>query len=90
MFLRIADGVEGHPQLFGIRPRDGSCPADDDARPLAFSIDLADYESEKRRLESLGVDVATKEFPTFQWRSLFFYDPEGNLIEFVAYDPDVT
>ena len=90
VFLKIADGVEGHPQLFGIFDRET-----DVAQPtstldhFAFSIDLADYDSEKQRLESLGVAVATKEFPNFHWRSLFFYDPEGNTIEFVAYDPDV-
>lgn len=91
VFLRIADGVEGHPQLFGIFDRETEV-----AQPMttldhfAFSIDLADYASEKRRLESLGVDVATREFPVFSWRSLFFSDPEGNLVEFVAYDPDVA
>lgn len=90
VFLRIADGVEGHPQLFGIFDRETEV-----AQPMstldhfAFSIDLADYDAEKRRLESLGVGVATKEFPTFQWRSLFFFDPEGNTVELVAYDPDV-
>ena len=31
--------------------------------------------------------VATREFPAFHWRSLFFFDPEGNTVEFVAYDP---
>lgn len=90
VFLKIADGVEGHPQLFGIFDR-----ATDVAQPMstldhfAFSIDLTDYEAERSRLESLGVAVATREFPTFHWRSLFFADPDGNTVELVAYDPDV-
>jgi catechol-2,3-dioxygenase len=90
VFLRIADGVEGHPQLFALFDRETEV-----AQPMttldhfAFAIDLADYASEKQRLESLGAGVATREFPVFHWRSLFFYDPEGNLVEFVAYDPSV-
>jgi catechol 2,3-dioxygenase-like lactoylglutathione lyase family enzyme len=91
VFLRIADGVEGHPQLFGIFDRETE--VGQAASPLdhfAFSIDLADYESEKARLESLGVPLATREFPAFHWRSLFFFDPDGNTVELVAYDPSVT
>jgi catechol-2,3-dioxygenase len=33
--------------------------------------------------------VFPKEFPDFHWRSLFFTDPEGNRVEFVAYDRSV-
>jgi catechol-2,3-dioxygenase len=91
VFLRIADGVEGHPQILGIFDRETAVgPETTTLDHFAFSIDLADYESEKTRLESLGVGVATKEFPTFHWRSLFFFDPEGNTVELVAYDPSVT
>jgi len=54
---------------------------------LAFVIDLADYEAEKERLIGFGVQVRTKGFPTFHWRSLFFADPEGNTVEFVRHDP---
>jgi catechol 2,3-dioxygenase len=47
------------------------------------------YDAERRRLEGFGVDVSPKEFPDFHWRSLFFTDPEGNRVEFVAYDRSV-
>ena len=91
VFLRIADGVEGHPQLFALFDRDTEvAQAKTTLDHFAFSIDLADHSSEQERLESLGVAVATRTFPVFHWRSLFFYDPEGNLVEFVAYDPSVT
>jgi catechol 2,3-dioxygenase-like lactoylglutathione lyase family enzyme len=91
VFLRIADGVEGHPQLLGIFDRSTEVgQATTTLDHFAFSIDVSDYESEKARLESLGVGVVTKEFPGFHWRSLFFYDPEGNTVEFVAYDASVT
>ena len=90
VFLTIADGVEGHPQLLGIFDRETEVgQATTTLDHFAFSISLADYDSEKARLESLGVGVATKEFPGLHWRSLFFFDPEGNTVEFVAYDPSV-
>jgi extradiol dioxygenase family protein len=90
VFLRVADGVEGHPQLFAIFDREHEvAQAATTLDHFAFSIDLADYDSEKRRLESLGIRVVTREFPQFQWRSLFFADPDGNTVELVAYDPSV-
>ena len=91
VFFKIGEAVDGHPQILGMfdRPR----PDDSVRRTLdhfAFLIDLADYESEKQRLEGLGVPVLPQEFPHFHWRSLFFADPEGNVVEFVCYDVDVS
>ena len=89
-FLKVADGVEGHPQLLAVFDRP---VADHEERKIldhfAFVIDLEDYPSEKARLEAAGVAVRTREITGFGWRSLFFSDPEGNHIEFVAYDPSV-
>jgi extradiol dioxygenase family protein len=91
VFFRVADGVEGHPQLFAIFDRSTEVGQPTSTLDhFAFSIDLSDYDGEKARLESLGVPIATREFPRFHWRSLFFFDPEGNTVELVAYDPSVT
>jgi catechol-2,3-dioxygenase len=89
-FLKISEWVEGHPQILGMFDR-SSAPSQEHTTldHFAFGIELADYESEKARLEGHGVAVATREFPHFHWRSLFFYDPEGNTVEFVAYDASV-
>ncbi len=57
---------------------------------LAFEIDLSSIEPEKRRLESLGVEIKPVEFGWVHWRSIFFQDPEGNMVEFVAYDESVS
>jgi catechol 2,3-dioxygenase-like lactoylglutathione lyase family enzyme len=91
VFLKIADGVEGHPQLMGLFDREVSVGQEATTIDhFAFSIDIADYESEKARIESLGVPVFPKTFPAFGWRSIFFYDPDGNTVEFVAHDPSVS
>jgi catechol 2,3-dioxygenase len=90
VFLKVAELVPGHPQIMGLFDRH-SAPAQDHSTldHFAFVFDLADYSSERKRLEDLGVAVVTREFPNFHWRSLFFTDPEGNIVELVCYDESV-
>lgn len=89
-FFRVADGVDGHPQVLALFDRDTAVgQASTTLDHLAFVIDLTDYEAEKERLIGLGVQVRTKVFPTFHWRSLFFTDPEGNTVELVCHDPSI-
>jgi catechol 2,3-dioxygenase len=56
---------------------------------LAFTIALADYEAEKRRLEALGLSVRTATHEWVHWRSLYIADPDGNEVAPVCYDPQV-
>ena len=89
VFFRVAEAVEGHPQLLVLFDRHAEVgPATTTLDHFAFLIDVNDYHAERRRLEELGVQVFPKE-QAFHWRSLFFTDPEGNRVEFVAYDPSV-
>jgi catechol 2,3-dioxygenase-like lactoylglutathione lyase family enzyme/predicted kinase len=91
VFFKAGEAVEGHPQILGMFDRPRS--ADRERKTLdhfAFVIDLADHDSEKERLEGLGVTVVPRTFPHFHWRGLFFADPEGNTVELVCYDPTVT
>jgi catechol-2,3-dioxygenase len=88
VFLKVAEAVEGHPQFVALFDRSvGVGPDHTTLDHFAFLIDLKDYEAEKERLEKLGTGVYPKVFPEFKWRALFFRDPEGNLVEFVCYDP---
>jgi len=50
---------------------------------------LEDFEPEKERLEGLGIKVQETEHAWIHVRSLYFADPEGNTLEFVAYDESV-
>ena len=57
---------------------------------IALSIALDDFESEKKRLEQLSVEIV--ESSTSGWmrcRMFYIYDPEGNLIEFKSHDESV-
>ena len=90
VLLRIADGYDGHTQVFG--PFDRSTPVGPERTTIdhfAFTISLSDYEAERARLEGLGLEVKVAEYEWVHWRSLYFHDPEGNEVELVCYDPSV-
>ena len=88
VFFTVAEGVEGHPQALVLFDRKVEVAQDRSTIDhFAFVIDLEDYDERRRELEQLGLDVFPKEFPRFQWRSLFVADPEGNTVEFVCHDP---
>jgi len=93
-FFRIAEGFAGHTQILALFDRTNRDPhpperARSTVDHLAFTIALADYDSEKRRLEGLGVAVSTSEHAWVRWRSIYFQDPEGNTVELVCHDPSV-
>ena len=54
---------------------------------FALRIALDDFESEKERIEQLGIEIVHSN--TSSWlhcRMFYFFDPEGNLIEFNSHD----
>jgi catechol-2,3-dioxygenase len=101
VFFKVALGFEGHIQELVLF--DESLPPDHKSRHfsglnahtttlhhIAFAISLADFASEKERLEQLGLQVETMEHEWVHWRSLYIPDPEGNLVELVCYDETVV
>jgi catechol-2,3-dioxygenase len=88
--LKIGEGYGGHTQVLGLFDRSVAVdPERTTVDHIAFTIALSDYASEKKRLEDLGLAVEVKEHAWVRWRSLYFYDPEGNEIELVCFDPSV-
>jgi len=94
-FLSVAPDYGGHTQvlvLFDRSSTPGYSGVSQEKTPLdhfALTIDLADYTTWQKRLEDLGLEVVAKEQRGFSWRSLFFDDPEGNVVELVCYDESV-
>ncbi len=99
VFLKVGElesplGAVGHPQMLVLFDRDveldiGMSTLDH----LAFEIPSDEYETQWSRLEAKGFKLRERSFPkTLAWRarSLFFHDPEGNVIEFIAHDPNAT
>lgn len=80
-------------QLTGWYTRDKSPQIDPWLTTLshfAFSIALEDFESEMKRIEQLGIEIV--ESRTSSWlhcRMFYFFDPEGNLIEFNSHDESI-
>ena len=95
-FFNIAQGHEGHTQvlaLFDRSERADNTPPDgakSTVDHIAFNISLTDFDSEKKRLESLGQSVTLANHLWVKWRSLYVVDPEGNTVEFVCHDESIT
>ena len=54
---------------------------------FALRIALDDFESERKRIEQLGIEIVHSN--TSSWlhcRMFYFFDPEGNLVEFNSPD----
>jgi extradiol dioxygenase family protein len=94
-FFKIAEGYGGHTQILALFDRknqkgyQGINAALTTVDHFAFTIALSDYQAEKERLEALGIALTTAEHKWVHWRSLYFFDPEGNEVEFVCYDPSM-
>ncbi len=99
VFFKIAEGYGGHTQNLALFEAGNRIFLEDKSptvnpqkstlHHIAFNVALEDFESEKRRLEGLGIKVQATEHAWIHVRSLYFADPEGNTLEFVAYDESV-
>ncbi len=57
---------------------------------MALSISLDEFESEKRRIEKLGVEIMRSVTSSWMQAHMFYFtDPEGNLIEFKSHDASI-
>jgi catechol 2,3-dioxygenase-like lactoylglutathione lyase family enzyme len=99
VFFKIADGYGGHTQNLALFQAEDRYLLENkslDLNPegttlhhIALNVALEDFESEKTRLEGLGLKVNATVHEWLHVRSIYFSDPEGNLLEFVAYDASV-
>ncbi len=99
VFFKVAEGYGGHTQNLALFEASNTTFLDNKVVQLnsqettlhhiALNVALEDFESEKMRLESLGLKVNATIHEWLHVRSLYFPDPEGNLLEFVCYDKSV-
>jgi catechol 2,3-dioxygenase-like lactoylglutathione lyase family enzyme len=99
VFFKVAEGYGGHTQNLALFEVSNTMLLENKAVQLnsqettlhhiALNISLEDFESEKMRLEGLGLKVNATVHEWLHVRSLYFPDPEGNLLEFVCYDASV-
>ena len=97
VFFKVAEGYGGHTQnlaLFAATiPSETKSPQlspeGTTLHHIALNVALEDFESERSRIEGLGLKVHATVHEWLHVRSLYFADPEGNTLEFVAYDETV-
>ena len=99
VFFKIAEGYGGHSQVlalfdanelgFNEAKSPQVTPETSTLHHIALNIALDDFENERMRLEELGLNLEVVEHPWLHVRSLYFPDPEGNILEFVSYDERV-
>ena len=90
VFFKIAEGYGGHSQNLALFEASNTLnPQGSTLHHIALNIALEDFEFEKTRLEGLGLKVNATVHEWLHVRSLYFYDPEGNHLEFVAYNGTV-
>ena len=99
VFFKIAQGYGGHTQNLALFNASNSGfleyksehmnPDESTLHHIALNIPLDNFEAEKTRLEGLGLKVHATTHEWLHVRSMYFPDPEGNLLEFVCYDPSL-
>ena len=97
-FLKVAEDFDGHPQMLAIFDKSKKFRGPQNIRPdeavsgagtlhhFAFAMEMKDFEAEVARLDKLGFEFEFEEYKEFGWRSIHFFDPDGNSVEFVCYD----
>lgn len=99
-FFKVSEGFSGQTQAIGLFELGEVSDVDDiafdghDVRKtpfhhFAFIIDGNDYNHEFNRISALGYQLRTMEHSLTQSRSFYLYDPDGNTVEFVCYDPSI-
>jgi catechol 2,3-dioxygenase-like lactoylglutathione lyase family enzyme len=99
VFFKVAEGYGGHTQNLALFDASNRIFLETKSQQLssdqttlhhiALNVSLEDFKSEKMRLEGLGLKVDATVHEWLHVRSLYFADPEGNLLEFVCYDASV-
>ncbi|QQA42937.1 VOC family protein [Pelagovum pacificum] len=93
-FFRIAGGFGGHTTVLALFDRalqeDAAggpvTGAQSSLHHIALSLPFAEQEAVMRWYEETGQPYRVEHFDWVGWRGIFTEDPEGNVVELVAYD----
>jgi catechol 2,3-dioxygenase-like lactoylglutathione lyase family enzyme len=94
IFLQAGPEVVNCPQQLVLVPLPADSPSFPSEKSLRtmhhFGIEVAeeDFDSERQRLEGLGIDVRFGEHPFLQLRGMYLDDPDGNEVEIIARRPE--
>lgn len=102
VFLKIADGFDGHTAVLALfrhnagRPElhpQGDAPPETGARSslhhIALSLPFAEQQAVMDWYNAIGQPYSVERFGWIGWQGIFTRDPEGNTVELVAHDPSL-
>jgi catechol 2,3-dioxygenase-like lactoylglutathione lyase family enzyme len=90
VFFRIAPGYAGHTQVLALFADSGAAAgAGSSLHHLALGLPLDEQAAAVAWLERQGCECRIETFPWIGWRGVFTRDPEGNVVELVAFDPSL-
>jgi catechol 2,3-dioxygenase-like lactoylglutathione lyase family enzyme len=85
--LQTGQGWGQPGQMLGLLERSSALePTPDSIRQLAFAIPREKVETQRKRLQRLGLRVEIVNRQSTGRKSLCFLDPEGNEVELVGFD----
>ena len=100
VFYRISEGFEGHTNVLAlfergagrsdIHPTDDVSPATgagSSLHHLALSLPFSEQQAVMDWFDVCDQSYNVQNFDWVGWRGIFTTDPEGNIVELVAYDP---
>jgi catechol-2,3-dioxygenase len=86
-FLRVGEGHAGIPEMIVVVQLPPDAPPFGRPRTLhhlALELAPGDFDSEQRRLESLGFTLRSGQHPVIPSRTMYLDDPEGNEVELIC------
>ncbi len=93
IFLQAGPAAVACPQQLVLIPLPEGAPSFSDERServmhhFGIEVSQEDWDSERARLEGLGIDARFGEHPFLPLRGMYLDDPDGNEVEIIARRP---
>ncbi len=93
IFLQAGPEVVDCPQQLVLAPLPAGAPAFPAERSertlhhFGLEVSQEDFDTERKRLEGMGIDVRFGEHPFLQLRGMYLDDPDGNEVEIISRRP---
>jgi len=100
-FFKISEDIEGHPQLIAVFKENFKSNGPNEPKlekiqikssslhHFAFVMEKDEFEKQKDFLQEQTVELRYDKHIPQKWESIYLYDPTGNTVEFVCYNPKI-
>ena len=90
VFLKVADGHAGIPQMIVLVPKPEAIkaqPAGNQLHHLAFELPEEEFDNQHAALAAAGLQPRGGKHPVLASRTMYVDDPDGNEVEFICRAP---